>query len=414
MLKIYFDWNCITHSKDKYPYILEICESCKEKFIFPYSNAHIRDLMVNKDLNIEEYERDLYLLGQICGKHFLSFGDGQMKPYFGMPQDFIDDVGFLYNILQNTDIISPEVYQIIKETVRKNIPDNVFKRIQGSDPQNTIDEIESYIDSVLPGKDLISIMGTLPHSLRSLMNTETQFKSVCLALDLFGFRPEKKDKRYMNIDADASHVFYAGHCDVFVSADKKLRDKAKAVYSKYNYQTRVISPKEFEDFIEKELYNEYSIEKIINSIKEYGTPRLEVDGLHYCLLQSPILGLFNACHKIDENWGYSGSTSAWIFRYCFNNTPYLFYTEIEKFCSLWLNMLPQSMKDTFRSEYITPITSGILQDTLKTSFTIDSFDGNLQIKLFSDPFTPIPCPMMEVIASPDFLCNYEKIINIIM
>lgn len=54
MLKIYFDWNCITHSKDKYPYILEICESCKDKFIFPYSNAHIRDLMVNKDLNIEE------------------------------------------------------------------------------------------------------------------------------------------------------------------------------------------------------------------------------------------------------------------------------------------------------------------------------------------------------------------------
>ena len=72
------------------------------------------------------------------------------------------------------------------------------------------------------------------------------------------------------------------------------------------------------------------------------------------------------------------------------------------------------MKDTFRSEYITPITSGILQDTLKTPFTIDSFDGNLQIKLFSDPLTPIPCPMMEVIASPDFLCNYEKIINIIM
>lgn len=98
MLKIYFDWNCITHSKDKYPYILEICESCKDKFIFPYSNAHIRDLMVNKDLNIEEYERDLYLLGQICGKHFLSFGDGQMKPYFGMPQDFIDDVGFYFRI----------------------------------------------------------------------------------------------------------------------------------------------------------------------------------------------------------------------------------------------------------------------------------------------------------------------------
>ena len=28
MLKIYFDWNCITHSKNIYPYILNIAEEC--------------------------------------------------------------------------------------------------------------------------------------------------------------------------------------------------------------------------------------------------------------------------------------------------------------------------------------------------------------------------------------------------
>lgn len=52
---------------------------------------------------------------------------------------------------------------------------------------------------------------------------------MCMALDMFGFRPEKKDKHLMNIDTDASHIFYAGHCDIFVTADSKLRGKAEAM-----------------------------------------------------------------------------------------------------------------------------------------------------------------------------------------
>ena len=60
---------------------------------------------------------------------------------------------------------------------------------------------------------------------------------MCMALEMFGFRPEKKDKHLMNIDTDVSHIFYAGHCDIFVTADSKLRGKAEAMYRKNNYQT---------------------------------------------------------------------------------------------------------------------------------------------------------------------------------
>lgn len=62
MLKIYLDWNCITHSKDRFPYILEIAEECAGRFIFPYSNAHIRDLLVSRKSNNEYYQQDLDLL----------------------------------------------------------------------------------------------------------------------------------------------------------------------------------------------------------------------------------------------------------------------------------------------------------------------------------------------------------------
>lgn len=69
MLKIYFDWNCITHSKDLYPCILSISEECGDRFIFPFSNAHLRDLLVSHKEGNEYYSSDLNYLEKICGKH---------------------------------------------------------------------------------------------------------------------------------------------------------------------------------------------------------------------------------------------------------------------------------------------------------------------------------------------------------
>ena len=74
-----------------------------------------------------------------------------------------------------------------------------------------------------------------------LINVEAQFKYICLGLDLFGYRPENKCKVITNIDTDASHLFYASNCDYFVTEDRKLRDKAIAIYSYYRIQTKVIS-----------------------------------------------------------------------------------------------------------------------------------------------------------------------------
>ena len=77
---------------------------------------------------------------------------------------------------------------------------------------------------------------------------------------------------------------YAGHCDIFVTADTKLRGKAEAMYRKYKYQTRILHPKEFESFIDKELQHEYSLKYLSEVINKYGIPRMEEDGAHYTLL----------------------------------------------------------------------------------------------------------------------------------
>lgn len=47
--------------------------------------------------------------------------------------------------------------------------------------------------------------------IRRLVDAEARIKCMCMALDLYGFRPEKKNKHLMNIDTDASHIFMQGY-----------------------------------------------------------------------------------------------------------------------------------------------------------------------------------------------------------
>ena len=82
MLKIYCDWNIITHlkddnSRDLYMYLL----TNKNKFIFPYSKAHIKDLLVSKHSNNIYYEQDFHLLTEICEHHILEHEQNINNPY---------------------------------------------------------------------------------------------------------------------------------------------------------------------------------------------------------------------------------------------------------------------------------------------------------------------------------------------
>lgn len=410
MLKIYFDWNCITHSKNIYSYILNIAEECGDRFIFPFSNAHIRDLLVSHKEGNEYYDSDINLLKRICGKHYLLFENGQMMPKFATPNEVIDVSGDTLEIIQNFEFISPEMYSSIKDEMRKLLPPQIYKTIQGADSKDVISIIDEYISKDLPTHNLESLLSAYQPNIEQIINAESRFKTMCMALDIFGFRPEKKDKQLMNIDTDASHIFYAGHCDLFVTADSKLRGKAEAMYRKYNYQTRILLPEEFESFINDELKKEYSLIYMSEVIDKYGTPRIEDDGAHYKILPNHILGTFNVCHKIDKFWGYEGETKAGLFRYSFNNTPYLFYTEINHFCNFIESLLQPSEKKAFREVYVNPILSGNYHITSAAKYTINCQALDVTIKVLSDPEAPVPAPMMLFVHGDRFEELYNQLL----
>ncbi|WP_426359349.1 hypothetical protein ACPUVO_03645 [Pseudocolwellia sp. HL-MZ19] len=67
--------------------------------------------------------------------------------------------------------------------------------------------------------------------------------SCCAVLDILGFQSEpkcRKIKQIPNIMSDAGHIAMGSYCDVILSNDKKLVNRAKAIFEFRDIQTKVI------------------------------------------------------------------------------------------------------------------------------------------------------------------------------
>lgn len=409
MLKIYLDWNCITHSKneDEFSFIHDLAKNYGDLFIFPYSTAHIRDLMVSRNPLNFEFENDIKLLTQICGNHLLVFEDEQVQPKFCYPNDYIALAGNIIEAIQKTEFISPKTYNVAKDNFRRLIPNDVFKKIQGAEPKDAIKIINKYIKSFAPEQDIAKLMTDSVSKLSELMTAEAKFKCICLGLDLFGFRPEKKNKSFTNIDTDASHIFYSSFCNYLVTNDKKLAAKAEAIYTAYNIQTKILSPYELENTIYDERSKEYSIEYMLSCINTYGIPKIQEDGAHYKLMNTPVFGLFDVVHKIDEYWDYDGNSICGLFRYSFQNIPYLYFTELEHFFEFFESICSPDLKEAYFKNYVEPMKSRNKETTSKAHFELNCPDLNLQINLMYDSMAFVPCPMMQVLMGNNTLDNIK-------
>jgi len=66
MLKIYLDWNSINNIQTRHPKLYELIKEYGHLFIFPYSNAHIRDLLVSKEENNPFYSHFMVTPSHLC------------------------------------------------------------------------------------------------------------------------------------------------------------------------------------------------------------------------------------------------------------------------------------------------------------------------------------------------------------
>ena len=109
MLRIYFDWNCITHLKDpENEKLFDYIMSNKPFMIFPFSPAHFEDLQRSwpcKDRNNKDYHIDLAILQNICDNYLIMFDNDKKRvlPFAATPYEYIEkakDTDTLDNIFK--------------------------------------------------------------------------------------------------------------------------------------------------------------------------------------------------------------------------------------------------------------------------------------------------------------------------
>ena len=163
------------------------------------------------------------------------------------------------------------------------------------------------------------------------------FTAAYCILDMLGFHSDKLPKAtntMRSVTSDARHAYFAGFCDWFVTADKRLTHKAKALYSHFGVSTRVMTPWEAVSAIQEEILpwgqnyimsfieNEFIAEHIEE--RHYEENDSDGDFVIYRFSRR-FLGVFS--HGI--HYLYPNGSTTLQFKLAFDNySRFLFYDEV--------------------------------------------------------------------------------------
>lgn len=137
---------------------------------------------------------------------------------------------------------------------RRQIADSGFKLETNAGnwkDEDAIDQISMFLRS--NGINM-SFDDYLAHRFHSWPFTWVEFfTSAYCILDMMGFHSDKLPKSshtLRNMTTDAKHAMFASVCDWFITTDKRLGHKAKALYNHFGISTCVMTPKEVVSAIE--------------------------------------------------------------------------------------------------------------------------------------------------------------------
>lgn len=343
MIKVYLDWNCITHCKDSFVELRELLEQYKNIFICPYSEAHLRDVLRRSDVNPDAYDNDINILTQISNENILLLRGGKIKLYKVSPSDYLlkekegldsqNNLSFHYHNLRQEIrglLNSKEEESISKE----NYPPKAMSMVDDLIARNVnvADKINAFFERInLLGKDDIEIT----------------IKQLYYKLDLIGYRSEEKKKSFANIDTDAQHIALASLYEYMISDDKKMRDKANAIYSYMHCVTKVKTPRAFIKEMSYIVKMCYDPELIPNAMQKYGFPTMKEDGAHVKALEYPLWGIFKYCYNASA----LDNTLPKNIAFFMPEKQFMFYDELEPIAKIITLALPEDQRESYIKNY---------------------------------------------------------------
>lgn len=166
---------------------------------------------------------------------------------------------------------------------------HIFNTISGEINENNIDKL--FLNSKFELSFLDFIDKQLSIDLKNQKDDGYyRFVTAYLSLNMLGIDKEKNKKaNFLNTISDSCHAYYAGLCDIFVTDDKGIIDKANIIYKLCKIDTKIIHIDNFNKYLlEIEKREENILENIQSSVIEdinYGKLILEEDNDEYKILK---------------------------------------------------------------------------------------------------------------------------------
>lgn len=361
MIKVYLDWNCITHCKDSLSELYDLLKQYNHLFICPYGVPHLRDIQTNMGSNMKEYERDLDILTQICEGHMLSCCDDKIELLDILPRDYLLDSGEILDFLQNKLFFPYASMRTLFRTAFN--PDDLQRIAMENNPKQVVPVANNILKNTLGINSIEDLMiGTRTIYKPTL---EMKFKQDYYSLDMLNYKSEAKKKSFSNIDTDAQHIYLACFCDYLITNDKKMREKAQAIYNNNHCATQVMDPfsfiKEIPIIVDK-CYDQYLIP---NAMHTNGIPTIKEDGAHFKALEYPLWGAFKYCYNIAALNNSCSKNMAF-----FLPERFMFYDELRPIAVITSLCLPDSQRELHVQQYLESYINSTPIDNF--AFSIDT------------------------------------------
>ncbi len=331
MLRIYLDTNLLTHLDD-YPSLKEKLLSNSDYLNIVYSSAHIDDLsrgskpeLTLKDLKAIKYYSEDQCLAKYWGEENLRYDIRDPIEFFESFKETSIDLGDTINNLdkecKKLDIENPldklnglnlnidfdesqnqqnkyfPFRRFKKDSTFRSLFDDIAEIFQQSLTSNSfLKEARTQFDKQLPrivmGNVEEDVIGYLNQKLPKTVYNKTfddfvvdslklrgkdksyskfdWFITRYNTLDIVGYKSDNKSTT-SNIVADAFHAFYAAHCDIFLSRDRRLKDKAKVIYEEFGIETLIFSEVEFCEYIDNLIFKIQNATRFANFISDINT-----------------------------------------------------------------------------------------------------------------------------------------------
>lgn len=264
MLKLYFDYNVISYlrtgnlPKNISCEIINKIDFIKENFSIAFGPAHLEDIAVSEmrcnDPDVAAKEIDF--LTELAGRNSLRpITREKLKIFYD--ENPIDCYKRVVDNYDGNDI-AEEIDRLVIEDANKNPMSNP-KEMNNIPPEKVLRENEVYRQEISRGlvnEGIINnyeLIESLEWKFDDIKDRfyifEAYMNLAANLLEKIGYFREDEEK-YRSRLHDVSHMIYAAYCDIFVSADRKMLNKTKAIYSMLDVPTKVMSFDEFQKMLD--------------------------------------------------------------------------------------------------------------------------------------------------------------------